>query len=1019
MRRWCVALLLVVFAFQPKAQTQQSIFDYDIKQWTAADGLSNNSVRAITQDQQGFLWVGTLAGLNRFDGHQFDVFNSTNTRRQLVNNIVTRLYTDKSGYIWIGTMTGLSGVNPTTLKFDRYNILGEVTAIIEISEREIWVAADNLFRVRDGQVSRVDEIKESVGQVLSANNDVWVTTSKYLYHLKIGGELEKIPLPAELAQHPIYDLAFHDNVLHLASEQGFFYLTEQGKFAPCALPSATDSSIYQLLRDSQGGDWVSTYDNLYHRHAMQTWQVVSKDSLGTTTQFADIYEDRQHNVWLASFSDGLFRASRGKINRVVGAGQRDIAVRSVAVSPDQRLFISTGQELGYLDTQQRFSAIAIQATEPLSVVQDIEFLQDKLLLATDTGPRLLHANGLLEFWLPSLKGVKTKAIKPRRAGGYWLATSQGLFSWEQGDTAQPFAFNREFESSAVTFVQELSDRLLIGTTRGAYQLKAGKLLRLGVGSNLYNAFITTMLQLSDGRLLVATIDDGLFLWHSDGRWLQYDSANGLPFEPVVSLLQPTDSTSVWASTLKGIFRFQPTQLVGGASDQHAFEEVLTPYERQLGTPPGRCCNGAGHSKVAIWQQQIWYPTLKGVVSVPLQLKAASAEKNTPVIEQVQSDSLYYIQPEQRRLVLEIDQRDLAIRYTSVEFRRPDAIEFRYRLAGFDNEWRLVGNRREAIYTNLPPGEYQFVVQSRNPNQSWEQAAEHQLELVIPRRFDETSVYRGLWLLLGLIGLAGVLWLARRNTQRREEELTRLVRQRTSELENSNLRLNEVNEELSQLTHKDALTGLRNRRFLFDQLPKDIEHYQRNRESMLAQNKCIALIHLDLDTFKQLNDKYGNNAGDAILQQLSGLLIRETRGSDYVVRYGGDEFLIVLRDVAIDLVTEFAVRLHDLITLDPIPIPDGRSVAVNCSIGFSVYPLDLLGGQLIGWEVSLRLAELALFHVKHTGRNAVATIEFDRHVDAFEFEDSEHIESQVEKLLADGAAWFSQASSQGGSGSLVE
>jgi hypothetical protein len=116
-------------------------------------------------------------------------------------------------------------------------------------------------------------------------------------------------------------------------------------------------------------------------------------------------------------------------------------------------------------------------------------------------------------------------------------------------------------------------------------------------------------------------------------------------------------------------------------------------------------------------------------------------------------------------------------------------------------------------------------------------------------------------------------------------------------------------------------------------------------------------------------------------------------------------MLVLRDVPQDLVKEFALRLNELVALEPFQLPDGRAVPMNCSIGYSLYPLELLGGQLIGWEVSLQLAELALFHVKHSGRNGVATILFDNQVDAFEFEDSNHIEAQIEKLLADSVAWF--------------
>lgn len=1007
LKQFCFFLILSMFASHSVLAAEsatQSIYDYDIKQWTAVDGLSNNSVRAVTQDQQGYLWVGTLEGLNRFDGSHFESFSSINTRRQLIGNVITRLYTDSQGYIWVGTMTGLSGLNSRELKFDRYNILGEVTAIAEVGEREIWVAADNLFRVRDGQVSRVEEIKEPVSQIAVSAEHVWVSSSKYLYKLARNGQLDKISLPANLAQHPIYDLLWHDGVMYLASEQGYYFVDPSGAIRAAELPLERDTPVYQLYQDSQNGSWVSSYDKLFYRHQQQAWQVISRDELGSATQFNDIYEDQQQNVWLGSFGDGLYRVSRGKIKRVIGQGQQDVMVRSVVRNADDQLLVASSQRLGVLDKSQRYTEISLHGDVPLNVVQDFEPDGDSWLLATDNGPKRLRlSDGLLSTLVDDLRGVKTKTVKKRQAGGFWLGTNDGLFYYQQELT--PFALNHDLESSVITFVQDNPDKLLIGTTRGAYQYQQDKLLRIGLGTPLYNAFVTTMLQLPQGPLVVGTVDDGLFVRMFDGKWLQFDTASGLPFEPVVSLYQDAASGYVWVSTLKGIFRFLPQQLTDSPSGRNLFEEVLTPYERQLGTAPGRCCNGSGASKVAFWQEQLWYPTLKGLVAVPVKLKASSSQSYRPMVQQVMAQKSYSLLPEQNRLVLETDERNLSIRYTAVDFLKPMALEFRYQLVGFDQDWHLAAGRRDAIYTNLPAGRYQFRLQARNLNQSWEVAGQTELELVIPRRFDETVMYRGLWLLLGLFVLYGLFWLARRNVQLREAELTKLVKLRTQELETSNIRLNELNEQLSQLTHKDALTGLRNRRFLFEQLPKDIEHYQRNRESMLAQNKCIALMQLDLDNFKLINDKFGNSAGDSILQQVSGLLIRETRGSDYVVRYAGEEFMLVLRDIPLDMVREFACRLNELVGSEAFVLPDGRAVAVQCSVGYAIYPLELLGGQLIGWEISLQLAELALFHVKHNGRNGVASIQFDRQVDAFEFEDSDHIEAQIEKLLADGVAWF--------------
>lgn len=995
----------------------QSIYDYDIKQWTSVDGLSNNSVRALTQDRQGYLWIGTLTGLNRFDGNKFEVFTSQNSRH-LVSNAITRLLTDSQGYIWIGTRSGLSGLNTDTLKFDRYSILAEVSAIVEVAPDEIWVAADHLFRVKAGKISRVDEIKEQVSQLEASGEHVWVTSNKWLYKIDRNGRVEKTPLPADIAQRPVYDLLLINDKLHLATEQGYFHLAN-GVIERCRLPVAAGTQVYKMFHDHQNSDWVSSFSQLFHRHQGQDWQVISRDDLGSSTLFNDIYQDKQQNVWLGSFSDGLYRASRSKIKRVLDKQLQDEVVRSVAVGPDQRLLLATQSNLSFLDANHQFTPVKLSNQESLSIVQDMQPEGANWLLATDSGPmRFDPSRNELTLLADSLRGVKTRVIKPRSAGGFWFGTANGLYSYDQQQLT-PFAANKDLESSVITYIDDRTDKILLGTTRGSYQYQQQKLIRLGLGTPLYNAFISSLLLLKDGTLLVATMDDGLFIRTFDGKWQQFDRANGLPYEPVVSLIADEISGFVWASTLEGIFRFHPADLGRWEQNKNLFEQVLTPYDRQLGTAPGRCCNGLGHSKVALLDQQLWYPTLKGMVTVPLNFKTIQNQYYQPLIQKISSARDYLLEPMQQRLVLDTDERNLTVHYTAIEFLMPAAQEFRYKLQGFDSDWHHVGSRREAIYTNLPPGSYLFQLQSRLNNQNWELAQQTELTLVIPKRFDETAIYRGLWLLLLLVILYGLFWLFRRNNQAREISLTKLVKQRTLELENSNLKLNELNEQLSQLTHKDPLTGLRNRRFMFEQLPKDIEHYQRNRESMLAQNKCIALIQLDLDHFKVVNDKYGNSAGDGLLQQISGLLIRETRGSDYVVRYAGEQFMLVLRDTPLDLVKEFALRLNELIALEPFQLPDGRVVRVNCSVGYAIYPLDLLGGQLIGWEISLQLAELALFHVKNSGRNGVATISFDQQVDAFEFEDSKHIEAQVEKFLADGVAWFELTLGKVGQGRIIE
>ncbi|MDX1390737.1 MAG: diguanylate cyclase, partial [Rheinheimera sp.] len=974
-----VLLLLLLCALPLYGYNQQSVYDFDIKHWGSSDGLSSNSVRTVAQDPLGYIWLGTQYGLNRFDGVQFEHFTKEQYR-YLASNAITRLLSDSSGYMWVGTKSGLSGFDPVSLKFDHYQILSEVTAIVEVRPGEVWVAADSLFRVRDGKVSRVEQIRSQVSQLELVDDKVWVASTDKLFRLDLEGNSENFALPQELKQTPIYDLHWTENSLHIAGEAGYYHLDKAGEIKKCHLPDNANTAVYKLKRDSFGNSWISAHRKLFHRHAKQDWQQITGDELGSYPWFSDIFEDKDQNIWLASFSEGIYRASVGNIRRVVPE-QADPVVRSVAVTPANTLLIASQSNLGEMDVNGNYTKLLDTRQLGASTVHDVYWpSSEQMWLATDQGVmRYQRGSAALSPRFDSLSGFTVRVLQSDNSDGVWIGGVMGLYHYQQ-QVLTPFALNAELESRNITVLQQHMQQLVFGTTRGLYQYQQQKLARLGVGSALYNSYITALLLLPDSTIVAATLDDGIFfLLPAQQQWLQWHAGNGLPHSPVVSLTYDAAKDMIWISSHKGIFRVKNTDLPKLASDMLLADEILGPYDRQLGTVPGRCCNGAGHAKVVRWQQQYWYPTLKGLVAVPVALERKLSHTLVPVIKSVQGQHRYIIDASEPRLVLEQDERNLTLQYSALEYIKPAALQFRYRLRGFDQQWHDAGNRREAVYTNLTPGKFVFELQSRFDNEPWQNSQATELELVVPKRFDETLLYRGLWLLLVLFCLYGLMWLLRRNTLHQQQQLERLVRQRTQELENSNLKLNEVNEQLTLLTHKDSLTGLRNRRFMFEQLPKDIEHFQRNRESMQSQGKCVALIHLDLDNFKQINDQYGNSAGDSCIQQVAGILIRETRGSDYVVRFAGEEFVLVLRDIQLELVAQFSYRLNELIGKTVFSLPDGHRTRLSCSIGYAVYPLELLGGQLINWEISLQLAEMALYHVKHAGKNGVATIEFDQQV----------------------------------------
>lgn len=1006
----CVWLLLTVSLFTSAQATTQSVsmYDYDVKQWTAQDGLSSQSVRTIAQDRLGYIWVGSLFGLNRFDGHQFEVFNTQNNK-SLVSNAINKVFVDSSGYLWIGTKSGLSGVDPSTLTFAYYTIMDEVTDIIETDNKEVLVAAGGLFRIVDKRVSKVKEIKGDVRKIETSPMGTWVITDSTLYLLNAENQIEKtLPLAAKIGQPLINDLHYcPTSGLFLATEMGAYRILDNDEIEKEPLPVGQEIPVYKIHKDSRGGMWLSTFGSLYLRTENGKWQPVVADQLGHSPWFTDIFEDRENNIWLASNSDGLWRASVSDISRHVPDNLPSSTVLTVNRGPKGRLWLGTQRGVGTLDEKGNFELEIPANVLHRQNIYGIEFDRDKIYLATEGGVMVWDNNKITTpRALEPIQWSNIKVISKDPDKGMWIGTSQGLYRY-QDKRLIPFRMNGQFDSRSITYFLNRDKTSWVGTTRGAYSVEGNSLIRLGQGTALYRSYITSILDLRDAGVLISTLDDGLFFKSKHGSWTQYDESNGLANGVIVALHHHKDENMIWVSTLNnGVYRFKATEFERSGGNIR-IESILSSFDRRLGTRDGRCCNGTGHQKIAEYNGGLWFPSNKGVVEIPIDLDPYGGPQSqvAPIIQRILTPKRQIVVGELDDFQFDLHERDVTVVYSTLNFTLPRSEVFRYKLEGYVDAWQQVEKRREAVFTNLPSGNFTFTVQSKFVNQSWDEARETSINLKIPMQFSETPLYRILMGALILLVLYGIMLLIRNRERRKRELLKEQVDERTLELQRVNEQLNEANQQLKQLSHKDELSGLRNRHFVFEQLPKDIEHYQRNRESMISQGKSFALIVINIDGFKHVNDSHGPIAGDSVLTQFAVLLTRETRGSDYVVRWGGDEFLIVLRDSQANQIESFIYELNLAVANGEFYLPDGQSVNVTCSIGYALYPLPLIGGQLINWEVSLSLADMALHQVKNAGRNGWATVEFDDQVDAFEFENNDALEAFVEQLFATGAARF--------------
>ncbi|MCJ8169501.1 histidine kinase N-terminal 7TM domain-containing diguanylate cyclase [Atopomonas sediminilitoris] len=197
----------------------------------------------------------------------------------------------------------------------------------------------------------------------------------------------------------------------------------------------------------------------------------------------------------------------------------------------------------------------------------------------------------------------------------------------------------------------------------------------------------------------------------------------------------------------------------------------------------------------------------------------------------------------------------------------------------------------------------------------------------------------------------------------------------AQLRARNDELEQAYRHLEQTSLTDPLTGLRNRRFVMQQIGRDLQRCRERYLSWLAEPEqaapedadLIAFL-VDLDHFKQVNDQHGHAAGDELLQQVQARLQSVFREDDYLVRWGGEEFLVVTRHVPRGLAPQLAERLRLAFAQAPFPLSNGTQLHKTCSIGFACYPFLASEPHALSWPQVIDLADQALYQAKQQGRN---------------------------------------------------
>ena len=280
---------------------------------------------------------------------------------------------------------------------------------------------------------------------------------------------------------------------------------------------------------------------------------------------------------------------------------------------------------------------------------------------------------------------------------------------------------------------------------------------------------------------------------------------------------------------------------------------------------------------------------------------------------------------------------ISFEYASLDFSSPEKIQYAYKLEGFDHDWVYSDNRRYASYTNLPPGAYTFKVKGTNSDGIWNEEGKAIKLYVIPA-FWQTGWFKGSIILLILLVSVTLFKYKTYKVRKRNIELEQAVNERTDSLRKANEKLEievlerkKAEETVRKIAYYDYLTHLPNRRLFMELGEQELVHAKRNKTK-------LAILFLDLDKFKSTNDKYGHDAGDILLVEISKRIQELLRDRMIACRMGGDEFIFLIKDIKDS--NEVITIVEKLIEKVTAPlIIKGNEVIVGASIGISLYPED--------------------------------------------------------------------------------
>jgi ligand-binding sensor domain-containing protein/signal transduction histidine kinase len=739
--------------------------------WHSADGLPADSVTAIIQTRDGFLWVGTSRGLVRFDGVKF---TETKLTESSANPPiwVTALCEDSKGHLWIGSQQdGLFELARGVVR--RYGIAqglldDSVTSLAADHQGLLWIGTKSGLNLSTGRDFRALTTSEGLPDKLVSNvhvarsGTVWITTRAGMCQFSNGRIVPYAVQTDSQGRMPEYLGVYEDRRGNLWAfgDTYLINLAEGKRFNYFRGNEATSVRIWSLCEGRDGRLWIGTSGRGLFCFDDNRFQPVVLEELRWPYDVRAIFEDREGNLWLGTTGGGLVQLRPQPVQIMqAGQGLPSSSATALALDAGGRVLVGLARGGLFVGDAGRFERLG-GGSEVQEFVSSLCVARDGSVWAGTLGAGLYGlsngrsaqfttANGLADDMILSVCADAT--------GSIWAGTSAGTVHRLNYQSATPFDRETGLAGSPVTvIVAAVAGGLWAGTQDGSIlRGEKGKFVIAQRAEKVGRHAILAFHEDNRGRLWIGTAGGGLACLVK-GASTTWNTGNGLPSNVVAGVVEDASKT-LWLATGTGVYCVSPSAV------QTALDHPPTALACKLVANAKTAFESStvfgGTRALASPDGTLWFATSEGVLNVDTRRAQIESSLLPVCIESValnghpphsglHGTAWFSAESNAVPTVVRGDLRSLEIHFTALSFSAPERIRFRHRLEGFDPDWVDDVTSRFVRYGRLPYGRYRFRVAARNADSDWQESAAP-FAFIVP-----TPLYFQSWAIL-LYGIAAV------------------------------------------------------------------------------------------------------------------------------------------------------------------------------------------------------------------------------------------------------------------------